>query len=303
MQSGNSAIEPTRGGCRHSLAEAYSALTTGPLKPRIHPLEALRIIEENFLTRFRVVTLEPEDYLQVMRDAAAAARPGGRIYDALLLRCAAKANCDRVYTFNVRDFRAIAPPELAQRICAPSRATGSQGKPSSWWIRNGLRRLSSFRETRRNRLRAVVPPSNRPRRELTASHSPGPWVQLRDHPPPAHLIENRSHRPSCSSPECSSTSRVPPRPCHPRRRRQWFRRVPSQARPRIRQPSRRIRLLHFALASADIGSRHGDDMEAELPPNHRLEVIRYQPFRQCPRSGQGEPYLGRRRNYASVRLS
>ena len=50
---------------------------------------------------------------------AEAGRPGARIYDALLLRCAAKANCDRVYTFNVRDFRAIAPPGLAERICAP----------------------------------------------------------------------------------------------------------------------------------------------------------------------------------------
>jgi predicted nucleic acid-binding protein len=40
------------------------------------------------------------------------------IYDALLLACARKANADRIYTWNLRHFRALAP-DLAERIVAP----------------------------------------------------------------------------------------------------------------------------------------------------------------------------------------
>src|SRR5439155_9444578 len=34
---------------------------------------------------------------------------GGRIHDAIHLRCAQKARCDRICPFNVKDFRALAP--------------------------------------------------------------------------------------------------------------------------------------------------------------------------------------------------
>ena len=44
---------------------------------------------------------------------------GGRIHHVIHLRCAAKMKCDRIYTFNLRDFRAIAPMELADKISAP----------------------------------------------------------------------------------------------------------------------------------------------------------------------------------------
>jgi hypothetical protein len=35
------------------------------------------------------------------------------------LRCAQKADCDRIYTFNVKDFRSLAPAGLAEKIAAP----------------------------------------------------------------------------------------------------------------------------------------------------------------------------------------
>jgi hypothetical protein len=35
------------------------------------------------------------------------------------MQCAAKMKCDRVYTFNLRDFRAVAPPNMAEKIAAP----------------------------------------------------------------------------------------------------------------------------------------------------------------------------------------
>ena len=44
---------------QHSVAEVYAVLTSAPLKPRIHPSEALRILEDNLLPHFRIVALDP----------------------------------------------------------------------------------------------------------------------------------------------------------------------------------------------------------------------------------------------------
>jgi hypothetical protein len=44
---------------------------------------------------------------------------GGKIYDALLLCCAAKVDVDRVYTFNLNDFQRLTPTSLKSKICAP----------------------------------------------------------------------------------------------------------------------------------------------------------------------------------------
>jgi hypothetical protein len=44
---------------------------------------------------------------------------GGLVFDALHLHCAEKAQCDRIYTFNVKDFRALAPDALVAKIAAP----------------------------------------------------------------------------------------------------------------------------------------------------------------------------------------
>lgn len=104
---------------QHSVAEVYAALTSAPLSPRIHPSEAQRILEENLLAHLKVVALEPRDYLDVVRESAAADCRGGKIYDALHLRCAEKQPVDRLYTFNVKDFRALAADALAARICEP----------------------------------------------------------------------------------------------------------------------------------------------------------------------------------------
>lgn len=45
---------------------------------------------------------------------------GARIFDVLLLlRCAAKSAVERIYTFNLGDFRQLAPAGLQDKICAP----------------------------------------------------------------------------------------------------------------------------------------------------------------------------------------
>jgi predicted nucleic acid-binding protein len=65
----------------HSIAEVYAALTRLPVQPRIHP--------------------------------------GAKIYDALLLRCAARCAVERIYTFNLGDFKQLAPAGLEEKICVP----------------------------------------------------------------------------------------------------------------------------------------------------------------------------------------
>ncbi len=103
---------------QHAVAETFAILTSAPLVPRIHPSEALRIIEDNFLPWISVVALGPEDYKEVVRDMAAGGWRSGKIYDALHLHCAAKQEIDRIYTFNVKDFQQLAP-HLKAKITAP----------------------------------------------------------------------------------------------------------------------------------------------------------------------------------------
>jgi len=103
----------------HSIAETFAALTRLPVQPRIHPSEAARIVRDNVLKHCTPVPAGQAEYLEaltVMRDRGLG---GAKIYDALLLACAARSLAERVYTFNLADFRGLASDELLSRICAP----------------------------------------------------------------------------------------------------------------------------------------------------------------------------------------
>jgi predicted nucleic acid-binding protein len=103
----------------HSIAEVYASLTRLPVEPRIHPVEAARIITDNLLPHFKTVLVDKADYLEALRSVKEGGWAGAKIYDALLLRCAAKCNAARIYTFNLGDFRLLAPKNLQSKICAP----------------------------------------------------------------------------------------------------------------------------------------------------------------------------------------
>lgn len=108
-------------GCisQHTLAEFYAVLTAAPVTPRVHPAEALRILEDNLLPYFQVIPMDPADYVEVVREMAAFGWRSGRIYDALHMRCARKHPVDRVYTYNEKDYRACAPEDWKDRIGEP----------------------------------------------------------------------------------------------------------------------------------------------------------------------------------------
>jgi predicted nucleic acid-binding protein len=103
----------------HTLTEVYSVLTRTPFRPPLFPHEAWQIIEAMILAHLELVTLAAKDYREVVRQCAASSWSGGRVHDAVHLRCAQKANCDRIYTFNVKDFRTLAARELQDKISAP----------------------------------------------------------------------------------------------------------------------------------------------------------------------------------------
>ena len=104
---------------QHSIAEVFAALTRLPVQPRIHPVEAARIVAGNILPHFEVVPIDKEDYLEAMNIMASGGWSGAKIYDALLLCCAAKCEVERIYTLNLGDFRQLAPPGLQEKICMP----------------------------------------------------------------------------------------------------------------------------------------------------------------------------------------
>ena len=101
------------------MAEFYSVLTRAPFTPRVHLAEAGRFLDHNILPYFEIVTLSADDYTALLRSCTNAGLIGGVVFDALHLRSALKAGCDRVYTFNLKDFRGLAPKELEGRIAAP----------------------------------------------------------------------------------------------------------------------------------------------------------------------------------------
>jgi predicted nucleic acid-binding protein len=103
----------------HSIAETYAVLTRLPVQPRIHPAEAARIILDNILPHFEMVPIGRKDYTEALRVVADGSYSGAKIYDALLIGCAVRSGAERIYTFNIADFRQLAP-HLAGKICAPS---------------------------------------------------------------------------------------------------------------------------------------------------------------------------------------
>ena len=102
----------------HTLAEVYSVMTRLPVRPRISPEQGLLFVE-SIRERFSVVAFAEKEYFEVITAAAERGIGGGKIYDALILRCAEKSKAETIYTWNVDDFRQLAPDEVAARLRTP----------------------------------------------------------------------------------------------------------------------------------------------------------------------------------------
>jgi predicted nucleic acid-binding protein len=65
-----------------------------------------------------VISLDGEEYLETIDAMSRRGLSGAVVYDALILACARKARAERIYTWNLRHFRMVAP-DLAAKMAAP----------------------------------------------------------------------------------------------------------------------------------------------------------------------------------------
>ena len=107
----------------HGLVLVYAVLTSLPVRPRISPRSARRLIEEYRLLPApeglaTVVALDTPDYTAVLESAAQNGVAGGAVYDALIAKAADLAGVDHLVTLNPKDFRRVWP-EGEERIREP----------------------------------------------------------------------------------------------------------------------------------------------------------------------------------------
>jgi len=101
----------------HTLAEVYATMAALPVKDVIPPEQAFLFVQET-RDRFTIVSLDEDEYFETIAQAAARGFVSGRVYDALLLQCAAKVKAERIYTWNLKHFRTI-HPDAADRMRTP----------------------------------------------------------------------------------------------------------------------------------------------------------------------------------------
>lgn len=93
----------------HCLAELYSVLSTLPSRPKIAPSLAWRLVQDNVLSKARLIPLSPADYSAAIQSASERSLSGGVIFDALIARAAQISAAECLLTFNTKDFRRVWP--------------------------------------------------------------------------------------------------------------------------------------------------------------------------------------------------
>ncbi|MBI4589654.1 MAG: PIN domain-containing protein [Candidatus Rokubacteria bacterium] len=99
-----------------ALVETYAVLTRLPPPHRLSPMDALALLEANFM-RGKVITLTANSYRTLLRRAADDGIAGGHTYDAVIAQCALKAKAGALLTFNEGHFRSLA--ERGMEIVVP----------------------------------------------------------------------------------------------------------------------------------------------------------------------------------------
>lgn len=106
----------------HCLAEVYSVLTKLPVALRLPPKMAVNLIESGIIDKCQIIDLTYMEYTEIIKDAANKNLVSGAIFDGLHVKAALKAKVDRIYTFNLKDFRRFDIPEQIV-LCEPEEAS------------------------------------------------------------------------------------------------------------------------------------------------------------------------------------
>ncbi|MDP2303323.1 MAG: PIN domain-containing protein [Ignavibacteria bacterium] len=88
----------------HTILEIYSVLTGAPFKPKITPIIAKQLIENNVKNIAKTIYLTDEDAFKIVDKMFDSNFSGGIIYDAIVVECALKAKVDEILTLNSKDF-------------------------------------------------------------------------------------------------------------------------------------------------------------------------------------------------------
>jgi predicted nucleic acid-binding protein len=88
-----------------------------PGKYRVSCEQAMLFLQE-IRQRVTIVALDEDEYYETIEQASALAVTGGALYDALIARCALKAEADMIYTWNVKHFQQLGQ-EIARQVKIP----------------------------------------------------------------------------------------------------------------------------------------------------------------------------------------
>jgi predicted nucleic acid-binding protein len=88
----------------HTILEIYSVLTSAPFKPKITPIIAKQLIENNIKNIARTIYLTDEDYFKIIEKMSNLNFSSGIVYDAIVVECALNAKVDEILTLNSKDF-------------------------------------------------------------------------------------------------------------------------------------------------------------------------------------------------------
>ncbi len=106
-----------------ALVEAYAVLTRLPAPHRVSAADALAVLDANFMRSGKLMALDAASYRSLLRAAPGDGVAGGRTYDAVIARCAVRAQASALLTFNERHFRSLAP--LGVAIVVPGSSAAS----------------------------------------------------------------------------------------------------------------------------------------------------------------------------------
>ncbi|MFH1196934.1 MAG: PIN domain-containing protein [bacterium] len=100
----------------HTILEIYSVLTSAPFQPKITPIIANQLIENNIKKIAKTIYLTDGDYFHILEKMSSSNFSGGIVYDAIVVECGLKAKVDEIITLNPKDFlRLTAATEIKVR--------------------------------------------------------------------------------------------------------------------------------------------------------------------------------------------
>lgn len=91
----------------HALIESYSVMTRLPSPHRLRPEIAYELLHDSF-NHAHVASLSARTAWTFLRECAADAIAGGRVYDAAIAEAAVEAGATKLLTLNPRDFEPFA---------------------------------------------------------------------------------------------------------------------------------------------------------------------------------------------------